>query len=63
MIYLGLYLLIGFLLGGIHYFRNKSREIGAIAELVGIALVWLLLGVLYILAEAHRTLHSAGDGL
>lgn len=50
-VYILLYLALGFTLGCFQYFRNKLRNIGGIAELVAIMLVWPILGVIYIVHE------------
>lgn len=54
--YLSLYLLVGFVLGSFHYFRNKSQDIGSIAELVAIMMAWPALGWIYILAELAKAI-------
>lgn len=53
------YLGVGFTLGCFHYFRNGNKSVAAIAELVSIMLIWIVLGLIYIFADAHRTLHTA----
>jgi hypothetical protein len=61
VIYVGLYLLVGFVIGCFHYFRSGRKDIPAVAELVGIMFVWALLGVLYVAHEALRIFESEDE--
>lgn len=52
--YILLYILTGFTLGCFQYFRNKSKDVGAIAELAAVLMIWPILGIIYILSELFK---------